>query len=181
MRPHRHDNRVALQQHPPDLHLGSRGDSADGLRGRITGLPGPGRCRHEERHRLWNQTARKTMFICLACELGDGYTPAFCGNHSPEPVSSGPRRLHLAVEFVREHMRRRHPGKAGVPDRLFDLPQQAEPRVRPREVGRVCGSRMTIPPRAAERVTRPECCPVPEYRDTGTMVQTQGKVQTQGN
>ena len=75
------------------------------------------------------------MFICLACEpdreLGNGYTPAFCGDHSPEPVSSGPRRLHLAVEFVREHMRRRHPGKAGVPDRLFDLPQQAEPRVRP--------------------------------------------------
>ena len=27
--PHRHDNGIALQQHPPDLHLGSRGDSAD--------------------------------------------------------------------------------------------------------------------------------------------------------
>ena len=30
---------------------------------------------------------------------------------------------------------------------------------------------MTIPPRAAERVTWPESCPVPVYRDTGTMVQ----------
>ena len=30
---------------------------------------------------------------------------------------------------------------------------------------------MTIPPRAAERVTWPEGCPVPVYRDTGTMVQ----------
>ena len=70
------------------------------------------------------------MFICLACEpnheLGDGYTPAFCSEHSPEPASSEPRRPHLAVEFVREHMRRCHPGKAGVQDRLFDLPQQAD-------------------------------------------------------
>ena len=44
------------------------------------------------------------MFICLACEpnheLGDGYTPAFCSEHSPEPASSEPRRPHLAVEFV---------------------------------------------------------------------------------
>ena len=30
---------------------------------------------------------------------------------------------------------------------------------------------MTIPPRAAEGVTWPEGCPVPVYRDTGTMVQ----------
>ena len=52
--------------------------------------------------------------------------PAFCSEHSPEPASSEPRRPHLAVEFVREHMRRRHPGKAGVQDRLFDLPQQAD-------------------------------------------------------
>ena len=37
--------KAALQQHPPDLHLGSRRHSADGLRRRITGLPGPGRCR----------------------------------------------------------------------------------------------------------------------------------------
>ena len=70
------------------------------------------------------------MFICLACEpdheLADGYTLAYCGNHSPEPAWSEPRRPHLAVEFVREQMRRRHPGKAGVQDRLFDLPQQAE-------------------------------------------------------
>ena len=55
------------------------------------------------------------MFICLACEpnheLGDGYTPAFCSEHSPEPASSEPRRPHLAVEFVREHMRRRHPAR----------------------------------------------------------------------
>ena len=57
---------------------------------------------------------------------GDGYTLAFCSEHSPEPASSEPRRPHLAVEFVREHMRRRHPGKAGVQDRLFDLPQQAD-------------------------------------------------------
>ena len=41
--PHRHDNRVAIQQHSPDLHLGSRGDSADGLRGRVTGPLGHGR------------------------------------------------------------------------------------------------------------------------------------------
>ena len=129
--PHRHDNRIALQQHPPDLHLGSRRDSADGLWRRITGLPGPGRCLHEERHRLWNQTTRKTMFSYFACdpdhELGDGYTPAFCGDHSPEPASSEPRRPRLAVlEFVREHMRRRDRRKAGVQDRLLDLPQQAE-------------------------------------------------------
>jgi hypothetical protein len=32
----------------------------------------------------------------------------------------------LAVEFVREHMRRRHPGKASVQEWLFDLPQQSE-------------------------------------------------------
>ena len=38
--PHRSDNRVALQQRPPDLRLESRRDSADGLRGRITGPPG---------------------------------------------------------------------------------------------------------------------------------------------
>ena len=37
--PHRHDNLVAFQQHPPDLHLGPRRDSADCLRGRITGPP----------------------------------------------------------------------------------------------------------------------------------------------
>ena len=71
------------------------------------------------------------MFICLACEpdheLGDGYTPAYFGNHSPEPAWSEPPRPHLAVEFVCEHMRRRYPGKAGVQDRLFDLPQQEEP------------------------------------------------------
>ena len=70
------------------------------------------------------------MFVCLACEpyheLGDGYIPVFSGEHSPEPVSSEPRRPHLAVEFVREHMRRRHAGKAGVQERLFDLHQQAE-------------------------------------------------------
>ena len=75
---------------PRDLHLGSRRDGADGLRRRIIGLSGPGGCRHEERHWLWNQTATKTMFICLAREphhdLGDCYTPAFCSDHSPEPA-----------------------------------------------------------------------------------------------
>ena len=130
MGPHRHDNRVALQQHPPNLHLGPRRDSADRLRRRIAGSSGSGRWRHEGRHWLRNQTVRKSMLICLACEpdheLGNGYTPAFCGDHSREPASSEPRRPHLAVEFVREHMRRRRPGKAGVQDRLFDLPQQAE-------------------------------------------------------
>ena len=40
--PHRYDNQVAVQQHPPDLHLGSRRDSADGLRRGITGPPGCG-------------------------------------------------------------------------------------------------------------------------------------------
>ena len=30
---------------------------------------------------------------------------------------------------------------------------------------------MTVPLRAAERVTWPEGCPVPVYRDTGIMVQ----------
>ena len=64
------------------------------------------------------------MFICLGCdpnhELGDGYTPAFCSEHSPEPASSDPRRPHLAVEFVREHMRGaipagRRPGPAVRP------------------------------------------------------------------
>ena len=30
------------------------------------------------------------------------------------------------LNSCREHMRRRHPGKAGVQDRLFDLPQQAD-------------------------------------------------------
>ena len=70
------------------------------------------------------------MFICLACEpgheLGDRYTPAFCSEHSPEPAWFESRRPHLAVEFVREQMRRGHPGKVGGQDRLFDLPQQAE-------------------------------------------------------
>ena len=37
--------KAALQQHLPDMHLGSRRHSADGLRRRIIGLPGPGRCR----------------------------------------------------------------------------------------------------------------------------------------
>ena len=32
--PRRHDNRVALQRRPPDLHLESRRDSAAGLLGR---------------------------------------------------------------------------------------------------------------------------------------------------
>ena len=43
---------------------------------------------------------------------------------------------------------------------------------------------MTIPPRAAERVTWPEGCPVPVYRDTGTMVQTlvlQRRINWRGN
>ena len=35
--PHRHDDRTAFQQHPPDMHLGPRKDSADGLRRGITG------------------------------------------------------------------------------------------------------------------------------------------------
>ena len=35
--PHRYDNRATLRQCPPVLHLESRRDSADGLRGRITG------------------------------------------------------------------------------------------------------------------------------------------------
>ena len=34
-------------------------------------------------------------------ELGDGYAPAFCGDHSREPASSELRRPHVAVEFVR--------------------------------------------------------------------------------
>ena len=123
MGPHRHDNRVALQQHPPDLHLGPRRDSADRLRRRIAGSSGSGRWRHEGRHWLRNQTVRKSMLICLACEpdheLGNGYTPEFCGDHSREPASSEPRRPHLAVEFVREHMRRRRPGKAGVQAGLY--------------------------------------------------------------
>ena len=38
--PHRHDNRTAFQQHPPDMHLGPRKDSADGLRRGMTGPPG---------------------------------------------------------------------------------------------------------------------------------------------
>ena len=38
MGPHRHDNRVALQQHPPDLHLGPRRDSADRLRSKDSRL-----------------------------------------------------------------------------------------------------------------------------------------------
>ena len=70
------------------------------------------------------------MFIYLACEpgheLGEGYTPTFCSEHSLEPASPEPRRPHLAVGFVREHMRRRLPDKADVQDRLFDLPQQAQ-------------------------------------------------------
>ena len=43
---------------------------------------------------------------------------------------------------------------------------------------------MTIPPRAAERVTWPEGCPVPVYRDTGTMVQAlvlQRRINWRGN
>ena len=80
---------------------------------------------------LRNQTPRKTMFTRLVRdpnhELRDGYTSAFCGDHSPEPVSAEARRPHLAVEFVREQIRWLNPGKAGVQDRLFDLPQQAEP------------------------------------------------------
>ena len=49
-------------------------------------------------------------------ELGDGYTPAFCGDHSPESASAESHRPHLAVEFVREQMRWLNPGKAGVDD-----------------------------------------------------------------
>ncbi len=55
---HRHDNRVALQQRPPDLRLLSRRDSANGLRGRITGPLGHGRiwpatrCLGNNGHRL---------------------------------------------------------------------------------------------------------------------------------
>ena len=44
----------------------------------------------------------------------------------PGTRSSKPSRPHLAVAFVRDQMRRCHPRKAGVQDRLFDLPQQAE-------------------------------------------------------
>ena len=43
---------------------------------------------------------------------------------------------------------------------------------------------MTIPTRAAEGVTWPEGCPVPVYRDTGTMVQAlvlQRRLPWQGN
>ena len=40
MEPYSHDNRVVLQWHPPDLHLGPGRDSADGPRGRIIGPPG---------------------------------------------------------------------------------------------------------------------------------------------
>ena len=46
MGPHRHDNRFALQQRPPDLHLESRRDSADRVRRRITRLLVYGMCRH---------------------------------------------------------------------------------------------------------------------------------------
>ena len=67
---------------------------------------------------------------CMACEsdheLGDGYTLAFCGEHSPEPAWFESRRPHLAVEFAREQMRRGHLGKGDGQDRLFDLPQQPE-------------------------------------------------------
>ena len=35
---HRHDNRAALQQHPPDVHLGPRRDSADCVQGWIAGV-----------------------------------------------------------------------------------------------------------------------------------------------
>ena len=67
------------------------------------------------------------MFVRPVCgpghELADGNTPAFCRDHSPEPASAEPRRPHLAVEFVRERMRRLNPGKDGVNDRPFDLPR----------------------------------------------------------
>ena len=79
---------------PASTSAGARGSAGSGPRryrtcasataswGRIatiTGLPGPGKCRHEGSHQLWNQTARITVFICLACEpeheLGYGYPP----------------------------------------------------------------------------------------------------------
>ena len=40
--PHRHDNRVVLQQYPSGLHLRPGRGSADRLRGRTTGYHGPG-------------------------------------------------------------------------------------------------------------------------------------------
>ena len=45
MGPDRHYNRIALQQHPPDLYLESRGDSAVRLRRGITWLTGLETCR----------------------------------------------------------------------------------------------------------------------------------------
>ena len=50
---HRHDNRVAFQQHPPDLHLESRRDSAVGFRRMITWLSA---------HRLCHQTDTSGSF-----------------------------------------------------------------------------------------------------------------------
>ena len=71
------------------------------------------------------------MFVRLVCgpdhELADGYTPAFCGGHAPEPASYEPRRPHLAIGFVREQLRRLNPGKDGSNDRLFDLPRLGKP------------------------------------------------------
>ena len=62
------------------------------------------------------------MSTCLVRDpnhgLADGYTPAFCCDHAPEPASSEPRRSHLAIDFVREQLRRLNPGKDGIEDRL---------------------------------------------------------------
>ena len=78
--PHRHDNRTALQQHPSGLHLGPRRDSADRLRGRITGVSRARGSSHGGCRLLRNQTPRIPMFTRLVRdpnhELADGCTPA---------------------------------------------------------------------------------------------------------
>ena len=76
--PHRHDNRVALQQYPSGLHLRPGRGSADRLRGRTTGVSRarvvPGGCRL-----LRKQTTRLTVFTRMVRdpnqELADGCTP----------------------------------------------------------------------------------------------------------
>ena len=76
--PHRRDNRVALQQYPPGLHLRPGRVSADCLRGMTTGVSRarvvPGGCRL-----LRKQTTRITVFTRMVRgpnqELADGCTP----------------------------------------------------------------------------------------------------------
>ena len=158
------------------VQLGPRGDSADSLRRRITGLPGPGRCRHEERHRLWNQTARKTMFICLAASQTTSWATATLRRSAAITRRNRPGPNLAAPTW---------PSNSCVSICAGTIPAMSAsgPAVRPAPASRTlefahektadyveAGYDHTT--KSCGAVAGPERCPVPVYRDTGTVVQT---------